>query len=90
MNNEYEKNYSITNTDADLVELAGYHAYSEYRFGDRIKVNQSEYEVLDTNYKRKSGLDAQIYLQKSILSSTSARMLIKQKTLSPILICWQA
>lgn len=45
-------------SDKDLVELAGYHAYRDFKEQEIIEVNGDRYLVTDTGYVSESGLDA--------------------------------
>ncbi|MDM5228246.1 hypothetical protein QUF73_19155 [Cytobacillus sp. NJ13] len=51
------KEVSINN-DKDLVELAGYHAYTYPLVESRIEVNDNAYKVINTHYQDPTGLDA--------------------------------
>ncbi|WP_433959577.1 SA1320 family protein [Cytobacillus horneckiae] len=51
------KEVSINN-DKDLVELAGYHAYTYPLVESRIEVNDNSYRVINTYYQDPTGLDA--------------------------------
>ncbi|OMF62168.1 hypothetical protein BK139_04905 [Paenibacillus sp. FSL R5-0490] len=51
------KDVSINN-DKDLVELAGYHAYTYPLVESRIEVNGKAYKVINTHYQDPTGLDA--------------------------------
>ncbi|QOK25848.1 hypothetical protein IIE26_19500 [Cytobacillus oceanisediminis] len=51
------ENISINN-DKDLVELAGYYAYTYPKKGDILNVNGIEYQVRHEHYKDPTGLDA--------------------------------
>ncbi|WP_071461578.1 hypothetical protein [Bacillus massilinigeriensis] len=51
--------------EPDLVELAGYHAYLSKGVGKRIKVNNNNYTVVDTNYDHPTGLDALTVVNES-------------------------
>jgi len=44
--------------DNDLVQLAGYYAYIAHKKTDKLLVNGSRYDVVDTKYNDPSGLDA--------------------------------
>lgn len=45
-------------SDKDLVELAGYHAYRDFKEEEIIEVNGNRYLVMNTGYGNDSGLDA--------------------------------
>ncbi|SDY17424.1 Protein of unknown function [Evansella caseinilytica] len=48
-----------TTTDQELVELAGLHAYREYKKGDEFSTSSgTNFEVVNTNYEHPTGLDA--------------------------------
>ncbi|WP_079708944.1 hypothetical protein [Paraliobacillus ryukyuensis] len=49
------KSYSL---GSDLVELAGHHAYLGHEVTDILKVNETRFEVIDTNDNISNGLDA--------------------------------
>ena len=50
-------NSSDTSThDKDLVQLAGFHAYRNYKNTDIVKVNGKEFLLEHTLYNTKSGL----------------------------------
>ncbi|MDA6082726.1 hypothetical protein OSJ97_24595, partial [Escherichia coli] len=51
------ENISINN-DKDLVELAGYYAYTYPKKGDILNVNGIEYQVRHEHYKHPTGRDA--------------------------------
>ena len=52
-------NQNITvNNDKDLVELAGYRAYTHPAKVTKFYVNNNEYRVLNTRYEDPTGLDA--------------------------------
>lgn len=57
LNGSPNKNISINN-DKDLVELAGYHAYTYPQRGDILTVNGIDYQVRHENYEDPTGLDA--------------------------------
>ncbi|PLR95935.1 SA1320 family protein [Bacillus sp. T33-2] len=46
------------NNDKDLVELAGYHAYTYPKEQDVLKVNGIDYRVIQAHYTDPTGLDA--------------------------------
>ncbi|ENH97728.1 hypothetical protein J416_04161 [Gracilibacillus halophilus YIM-C55.5] len=50
--------YVNLSSDKDLVELGGYHAYSELEVGDLININEDEYRVVHSKKDNDSGLDA--------------------------------
>nr|WP_208587228.1 hypothetical protein [Gracilibacillus suaedae] len=50
---------SVTNnSDTDLVELAGYHAYLGYDVDEIIRIDGNRYEVKNVYYDQHTGLDA--------------------------------
>jgi len=50
---------STTTSDQNLVELAGFHVYVEFKEGDVLKTNGVSFEVRDSNIEEDStGLDA--------------------------------
>ncbi|KAA0565733.1 hypothetical protein F0342_03295 [Bacillus sp. CH30_1T] len=58
VNKLISKEIAFKSNDQDLVELAGLHAYKEKKVDSYIKVNDTKYRVLNTQYNHPTGLDA--------------------------------
>ncbi|MFC7786863.1 SA1320 family protein [Rossellomorea sp. GCM10028870] len=58
VNKLISKEIVFKSNDQDLVELAGLHAYKEKKVDSYIKVNDTKYRVLNTQYNHPTGLDA--------------------------------
>jgi hypothetical protein len=58
MNATADNSSAASTHDKDLVQLAGFHAYRNYKKTDIIEVNGKEFLVEHTLYATKSGLDA--------------------------------
>lgn len=57
---QVKKESKVVN-DQDLVEIAGYNAYMDYKDRERVDVNGNKYLVVDTHADKVTGLDAVVF-----------------------------